>query len=801
MTAKISTGPDQQLSDWLRGYQPPAGVADELLDGRGQMRPPWRRLIAELARLKPAQLQARLQRGDRYLHDSGVFYRQHDHHISAERDWPFSHMPVLIDDDEWNTISAGLIERAELLERMLSDFYGANTLVQAGLLPGALLAGNPEWLRPLVGTAPRSGHHLHFIAFDIGRGPLGRWWVLGDRTQAPSGAGFALENRIASKRIYSEIYDQSRVRRLSGFFREFRGALEALKSDPDSLIGLLTPGPLNETYFEQAFIARYLGFLLLEGEDLCVRQGQLMVRTVAGLKPIEVLWRRLDASWADPLELNESSRLGTAGLLGSLRAGGIEMVNALGSGVLEARALLAFIPRIAEHWNGKPLALPNIATWWCGQPVERAWVKQHAAQMIIGKAWSTRLPFEIDAQAAVAGHWVEPSTLDLGEWIDRNGAELVGQQAVTLSTTPALIDGRLTPRPMSLRVFLARTSEGWQVMPGGFARIGHSADATTVGMQRGGSAADVWIVSRKPLSDRRAPPLSRSDHSKLLQSVALPTRAADNLYWLGRYTERFEGLVRFNRAYHLRLFESGLDAHPLLPMMAEFVAKSGVDLGEAIPAAAVDALDSATACAAQVRDRLSIDAWLALKDLGKTMTQFQLKAQAGEDAARAMGVLLRKIYGLSGLIHENMYRYTGWRFLSIGRALERAMATADLLAALAATDAGDGELDLLLEVADSSMVHRRRYAASVSRDSVIELLALDELNPRSIRYQIEQISEHLQQLPKLPGTRSATPQKQFADLRRAFKPHTALSLDAGKLRSLWLELGRSSGVLTSTYLR
>lgn len=789
-----------RLSEWLASYQPPAGVADELLDASGEMRPAWRRLLTELSRLAPEQLQERLQRGDRYLQDAGVFFRQYDNELTAERDWPLSHLPVVIDSQEWSVICAGLIERADLLERIVADVYGANMLVRNGYLPAELIANNPEWLRPLVGVAPRSGHYLQFIAFDIGRGPRGRWWVLGDRTQAPSGAGFALENRIASKRIYSDIYDQSRVQHLSGFFRDFRSTLEGLKRDPRSLIGMLTPGPLSDTYFEQAFIARYLGILLLEGEDLSVRDGQLLVRTVAGLQPIEVLWRRLDAAWADPLELNEQSQLGTTGLLSTVRGGGVDLVNALGSGILEARALLAFIPRIAERLNGRPLALPNIATWWCGQAHEREMVKHHAERMIIGQAWSTRLPFEVDAQTAIAGRWVQPNEAELGAWIDANGPNLVGQEALTLSTTPAFADGRLVPRPMSLRVFLARSAQGWTVLPGGFARIAHSADATSIAMQRGGAAADVWIVSHDPAALDQ----TRSTGPELVQglhSIALPSRAADNLYWLGRYIERFEGLARLARACHLRLAESGREPHPLIPQLHSFVERIGMSMDDTVPTALSGALDSARYCAGQVRDRLSIDAWLALRDLSKTLSQLQPAAKPGEDGARAMGVLLRKISGLSGLIHENMYRYTGWRFLTLGRALERALSSADLLAEFAVPEARHGEWHLALEIADSAMVHRRHYGVSISRETVIDLLALDELNPRSLRSQIDQIHEQVQLLPAADSIAHAPLRRLIQGLRRKLRAQHARSLDAGALRSIWLELGQSSSALTSAYLR
>ena len=288
----------------LAGYQPPPGVSDELIDAQGNIRPVWRQFVDHVARLTPDDLAARFARGDQYLRDAGVYFRQYGTGDTSERGWPLAHIPVLLDEDEAAGIARGLIQRADLLEAVLADLYGPNRLVADGHLPASLIAGSREWLRPLVGIPPRGGNYLHFLAFEIGRGPDGTWWVLGDRTQAPSGAGFALENRVATARIFSDLYAEAHVHRLAGFFRTFRDALQGLSHDPEARIAILTPGPLNDTYFEHAWIARYLGFMLLEGEDLTVEDGRVMVRTVAGLRPVSVLWRRLDAAFADPLELD-----------------------------------------------------------------------------------------------------------------------------------------------------------------------------------------------------------------------------------------------------------------------------------------------------------------------------------------------------------------------------------------------------------------------------------------------------------------------------------------------------------------
>ncbi|WP_145108423.1 circularly permuted type 2 ATP-grasp protein [Cereibacter sediminicola] len=787
--------PAPGLPGLTAGYRPGPGVPDEMMDAEGGIRPVWRGFMRHLAGLTPEELARRCARGDQYLRDAGVFFRQYSARGSDERAWPLSHIPVLIDEGEWQRLAEGLVQRADLLEALMADLYGPNRLVAEGVLPPALVAGNPEWLRPMVGIAPRGGHHLHFLAFEVGRGPDGDWWVLGDRAQAPSGAGFALENRVATSRVFSDFYAEAHVHRLAGFFRTFRDALQDLQADPQGRVGILTPGPLNETYYEHAWIARYLGFMLLQGEDLTVDSGQLKVRTVAGPQPVSVLWRRLDGAYADPLELEGGSQLGTPGLVSALRHGSTTLVNNLGSGVLETRAFLAFMPRIARALLGTDLTLPNIATWWCGQAAERAHVAAHADRMLISPALSTRQPIEDDL-AALAGTRLAP--LDPADVLDREGAGFVGQESVVLSTTPALIEGQLVPRPMSLRVFLARTPSGWQVMPGGFARIGRTPEPRAIAMQRGGAAADVWIVSATPVEAASLIPAQ----GRQLQAHEgpLPARAADNLFWLGRYVERTEGIMRLLRARNVRLAETGDANAPLLAALAPLFRGQGVDPEEGIPRGLIETLRSAIASAGQVRDRFSPDGWSSLADLDKTMRRMADRVEAGDDAARALSALLRKITGFSGLVHENMYRVTGWRFLELGRHVERGAAMAAVLATLADPFAPDGALDLAVEVGDCVMTHRRRFAVTTSRETVVDLLALDAMNPRSILFQLDGIHE---QVSYLPGA-TASPMPDF--LRLVLRTRTNLATERAEqldTRALWALRGAIwdiSDLITDTWL-
>jgi uncharacterized circularly permuted ATP-grasp superfamily protein/uncharacterized alpha-E superfamily protein len=783
----------------LEHYQPINGVVDEMVDASGNPRPVWKDFIEALEELGPEKLAQRFARADQYLRDAGVYYRVYDKAGANEREWPLAHVPLLIEEQEWAAISAGLVQRAELFEETIADIYGPNRLVEKGILPAGLIAASPEYLRPVVGTRPASGHFLHFCAFELGRGPDGRWWVLGDRTQAPSGAGFALENRVATTRALSDIYGEMHVHRLAGFFRRFRDALIGMAKENDGRVAILTPGPLNETYYEHAYIARYLGIMLLEGEDLTVSGGRLMVRTVSGLMPVSVLWRRLDAAFADPLELRPESQIGTPGLVEAIRRGAVSAVNALGSGLMETRAMSAFLPKISRELRNEQLLLPSVATWWCGRDTDRDHVLANLDRMVIGPALSTRLAFEDDDCTKLGSALVAGERAELIAQIERDGGDFVGQEAVTLSTTPVYVGGWLEPRPASLRVYLARTPEGWTVMPGGFARVGFSLDPTAIAMQRGGQAADVWVVSDKPVERETLLPQEHDSFTRTLPG-SLPSRAAENLTWLGRYIERSEDTVRILRAYHVRLAEASDPDMPLLADIRDYLEPFGIDVAAAIPPGLIGTLDSAVYSAGQIRDRFSPDGWLALKDLSKTIHQFATTVAPGDDATRAMTVILRKLAGFSGLLHENMYRFTGWRFLEIGRRLERAIQIARTLARLTRAAAPDGALDMMLEIGDSVMTHRRQYPVQAGRRTVIDLLVLDPLNPRSILFQLERLKAEIALLPLVGGEGHMSPAaKEILQLNTAIAIKEPSDMTAKALDDLANEIGGLYNSLAKAY--
>ncbi|MDD9718439.1 circularly permuted type 2 ATP-grasp protein [Dinoroseobacter sp. PD6] len=785
----------------LGSYVPQPGVADELFDATGAIRPVWRPFLEHLGRIDAEGVAMRFDRGTQYLRDAGVYYRKYGAEAASERDWPLSPIPVLLSQEEWTEIAAGLIARADLLEQVVADLYGENRLLAEGHLPAELIAQNPAWLRPMVGVKPASGHFLNFIAFEVGRAPSGQWWVLGDRTDAPSGAGFALENRIATSRTFPNFYARANVHRLAGFFQAFRDTLVGQRQDRDEPLALLTPGQMNDVYFEHAYLARYLGMLLVEGEDLTVDQGQLKVRSVNGLRPISVLWRRLDAEFCDPLELNEASTLGTAGFVDVVRRGGVSCVNALGAGVLETRAMLAFLPKISRALTGAPLALPNIATWWCGQAAERAHVLAHRDKMMISSAYATRLPYDDPGGTSGPEDYSAEGSARVAKLLEDRGGDLVGQEIVTLSTTPVWKDGKLAPRPMSLRIFLARTATGWRVMPGGYARVASRNNASAIAMQAGGSVSDVWVVSDSPVPRPSLMPAPSGDPGGLNSAYSLPSRAADNLFWLGRYIERAEGAMRAYRAYY-GLISAGVEPDADLPdfILRAFLNSTGRD-PVALSEGFQSALEAAVDCAARIRDQVSVDGMLALKDLLKASRKLRANPIAVEEAAAAVGILLRKLTGFSGLVHENMYRSAGWRFMSAGMSVERASTMCAILARVLDPDAPDGALDLALELGDSTMAHRARFLRSVSPDSLRQILALDPDNPRAVGYHLGRLKSHIDALPQTRRSPGLSPVA-----RAALQVHTDLAvqvpdtLTPDRLRILQRQIWTLSDLLAATYL-
>jgi uncharacterized circularly permuted ATP-grasp superfamily protein/uncharacterized alpha-E superfamily protein len=769
MAPRVSTAKAQILSSRLReltaDYRPLVDIPDEFVGPGGTPRPHWLRFFEALFEHGPEEIERRFGTADRHIREAGVSYRAYGD--LSERTWPLSHLPLLIEAREWQEIAEGIEQRAGLLEAIAADIYGPGRLIADGDLPAAAVTGSPEFLHSLSHVRPPGGKYLHLYAADLGRGPDGRWWVLGDRTQAPSGTGYALANRLVLSRAFPTLYGDMNVERLAPFFQNFRSGLAGLAQRSDARICLLTPGPFNETYFEQAYLARYLGFLLVEGADLTMRENQVHVRTIAGLKRADVIWRRIDSDYADPLELNAHSRLGVPGLIEAVRENGVVLANALGTGVLETPALMSFMPRLCQRVLGEALLLPNIATWWCGQPAERKDVIAHMDEMAIAGAFGNPV-LDFPANQSVVGASLTPEQKQrlVGE-IETRGVDFVGQEVVNLSTTPMWIDGHLIPRPFVLRVYATQTADGWKVMPGGFCRISDRADARAVSMGAGVKSADVWVLSEKPVEMVSLLPTDETVRIRRIMGV-LPSRAADNLFWLGRYLERAEATLRLIRSLAGRLTEADpriADASVTASRLAGlFVAwgaappNTGVDT-VALAATALHSDDQygsvlslirdARRAASFIRERLSPDTWRLINQLDALLAQDNGVALTETEIFERADVALRRLAAIAGLGQENMNRGAGWHFFDAGRRIERAVDTCRFARYFTSREAPADDLDALLDLIDSQITYRSRYLMGVAVSTVRDMVVLDPFNPRSVAFQVERLVEHLEKLPVL----------------------------------------------------
>ena len=754
-----------ELDELVARYRPLPGVPDEFIGPDGTPRPAWLAFIAAFAELGPDEIARRFATADRHIRDTGVSYRAHGD--ESERTWPLGHLPLLIEAEDWREITAGVTQRAELLEHVLQDVYGPGRFVADGSIPATAITGCPDYLQPLAGLLPPEHKYLHFYAVDLGRGPDGKWWVLGDRTQAPSGAGYALANRLVLSRTFPQLYRDMNVERLAPFFDAYRAGLTSLSQRSDPRICLLTPGPYNETYFEQAYLARYLGLLLVEGGDLTVRDNLVHVRTVAGLKQADVLLRRIDSDFADPLELNARSRLGVPGLLDVLRENGVALANGLGSGVVETPVMMSLAPQLCRRVLGEELRLPNVATWWCGQPREREAVLATMDALTLAGAFGNPLIGGSRHQSMPGGSLTPDEKGKLRAQIAERGIDYVGQEVVNLSTTPVWIDGHLVPRPFVLRVFAARTPEGWQVMPGGFCRTSDRADARAVTMGAGVESADVWVLGEKPAE---LVTLLPADEAVRIRRIIgnLPSRAADNLFWFGRYLERCEAILRLVRSLAGRLIDAGTKnpeskalVERLEAILGEWgaVPKATVLKGTALAAVALSGEDErasavalvgdARRAASFIRERLSADTWRLIEELHDTLERDVALPMTEADVLDRADAALRTLSAISGLSQENMNRGAGWHLLDMGRRVERAINTCHFARDFAQREGSADGLGVLLELVDSQITYRSRYLVGLALVAVRDMVLLDGFNPRSVAFQIERLQEHLDSLPPL----------------------------------------------------
>ncbi len=749
---------------------PPPPAYNEAYREDGSIREHWQYLLGSLQELGDEEFARRRDTLDRILRDDGATYNDYSGGLVA-RPWSLDPIPLLIDSQEWNHIESGIRERAELLNLVLRDLYGQRTLLRHGVIPPELVLSHHAFLRECQGVALPGEQQLIQYAADMVRTPDGEIQVMSDRAQTPSGAGYALENRMAMSRVFPSLFRDSHVHRLSLYFNSLRLKLSELSPNGDlPLVAVLTPGAYNETYFEHLFLANFLGYQLVQGSDLTVRDGYVWLKTLDGLSRIDVILRRVDDSYCDPVELRSDSRLGVPGLLEAMRLGNVSVANPLGSGILENRGLARYLPAAARHFLGRDLTLNSVATYWCGDPGDRDHVLANLSQLVIKTTF--RGP---GSKIALGANLSRAEQQTLRDAILANPIHYVAQDHLQPSSSPVHHNAESVPLPLILRSFAVAGESSYTVMPGGLTRVGTRPGAFEISNRLGSLSKDTWVLASEP--ERRAAPEAAvlpGPAAAIRGGVELPSRVVENLFWVGRYTERAEAALRLLRTVFTKL-QGGeaLDSASLSLLlrsvtqltctypgfMDESVANQPPD--EELLSVVLDAqrngsvvfsLQAMLGAVDQVKDYMSADTQRILNDIEDTMRTLPARLRSGFNFApgEELDSLITALLALAGLAKESMVRGQGWRFLDMGRRIERTLQTISLLRSLwVPTVTGADEylvLESLLLSTDALMTYRRRFQGEWDMANGLDLLLLETTNPRALVYQLDQLGDHLASL-------------------------------------------------------
>ncbi|WP_373500191.1 circularly permuted type 2 ATP-grasp protein [Desulfococcus sp.] len=760
-------------------YLPAPGAYDEMFHDNGTVRRHWQPFLTALNRMGCGDLERCRQEVMRILRENGIAYNIHGSAQGVHRNWRLDIIPLLFSREEWAAVEAGLRQRARLLDMVLSDLYGPMRIVREGLLPMELIYRHEGFLRACHGLRPGGYPRLSLYSVDLARSSAGRICALGDFSQRPIGLGYALENRTAMAKVLPDFFRECRILRLSDFFRTLRAEMIAAsphQADQPRIV-LLSPGPRDEFYFEQAYLAAYLGYPLVQGDDLTVRDGYVWLKSLAGLQRVDVILRQIEDPDTDPLELRQESRSGVAGLLEAVRRGNVAILNPPGTGVLDNPGLMSFLPEIARRLLGEELKLPSVATWWCGEPSARKYVLEHIDRLII------KTIHRSPRNAPVYGTLMSRAERD--EWrarIQENPHRYVGQEQLRFSTSPALSENHFIPLHTVFRGFAVARQEGeYEVMPGGIARSAGDRTSDVVSNRTGGMIRDAWVIASQPQKHvslwlQKA----RMDRSFTRISV-LPSRAAENLFWVGRYAERTEALARVlrttfrylierdwvdddaNGQFFMHLLQSlntmslrppaaftGGEAPPGVWLEAEVsrVVHDGENAGSL-----TSILQFMLNAAYAVRDHWSIDTWHVINSLEEHRhTLEQYTGYVARMTNEQIDRLITSLLAFMGLCMESMSREHGWLLLDIGRRIERSLMFIELTTSSLVPGfdpaMGNRVMEAVLISTENVITYRRRYRSYMELETVLDLLLLDDRNPRSLIYQLDRLQEHIALLPR-----------------------------------------------------
>jgi uncharacterized circularly permuted ATP-grasp superfamily protein/uncharacterized alpha-E superfamily protein len=778
---------------------------DELQGEDGTLRPHWQTFFQSFSELGREEILNRNQDVLRFLKENGVTYNIYGDPAGQNRPWNLDLIPFLISTQEWQIIEAGLKQRAELFNHILKDIYGERRLIKNGLLPMELIYQHAGFLRQCAGIPLPGKRNLVVYSADMARASDGKIWILNDRTQAPSGSGYALENRMAMARMLPELFDGFKVRRLSSYFNSLRNALTGIspvqKNDPRIVI--LTPGPENETYFEHSYLSSYLGFILAQGDDLMVKDNHVFLKTIGGLEKVDVILRRVDDIYCDPLELKENSQLGVPGLVQAVRSGNVSIANPLGSSILENPGLMPFMQGMSKYFLGEELVMPNIASWWCGQPKELSYVLENLESFVIKRIYRDSI-----GHTSRDGSALSSAELDeLKRAIKAHPHLYVGQEKVNISSTPSLIEGKIEPRTAIFRSFAVSTHDGYNVMTGGLTRTSAEKGNFIISNQLGGNSKDTWIISPEngnnySVSKER---IATIPSPSSVNAGIITSHTAENLFWVGRYAERVLGNARFQRTVMQFISEGdrmmadsdGITEKKLLETLTQctftfpgFTGKEGKNLREHPLKELREILSDSVRIGSlhynflmfknavyAVRDHWSTDTWRVLREMEECFNTDDITNAGFNRMMKVLDSLITSVMAFIGLNRESISREQGWNLLDAGRKTEQSLLLLNMLRlTLVAKQDEQVEYNLMEAVLKSHeclVNYRYKYRAHLQLPLVLDLMLLDPNNPRSLIYQLDRLKAYLSQLPKIKEDNSLAEHE-----RLVLEAHTLLKLSS-----------------------
>lgn len=799
------------VHEFLQQYIPASNSYNELYTEQGKVRADWVSFFSSLQGLGRPEIQNRTNDIVRLLKENGVAYNIYNDQSGETRPWELDPIPQLMPASEWAVINKGLVQRATVFNLLLKDIYGPQTLIKEGIIPQELIYMHPGFLRSCMNINLPAQQYLVLYAADMGRGADGRLWIISDRTQAPSGYGYALENRFAMSSVLPELFSNLQIRRLSPFFDSLQQALNSIaphKNDTPRIV-ILTPGPENETYFEHSYLSGYLGITLVQGNDLMVKDDFVWLKTIEGLEKVDVILRRIDDVYCDPLELKSDSLLGVPGLLQVVRKGNVAIANPLGSSIIENAGLVPFLHLAARHLLSEDLIIPSIATWWCGQPKEMQYVIDNLSNLVIRRIFRKTA----GTRSAIDGASLSAEkATELIREIKANPHLYAGQEKVNFSSTPSWVDGKIESGHSLIRSFLVKKEERFIAMPGGLTRTSNAKNSFIISNQTGGISKDTWVVSSgedhvQPIKFQ----LQTSGSYNLLQKDSLPSHTAENLFWAGRYTERLINNLRLLRTVmqfviqnqQPQLPATGITKKLLLEALTHctysypgFLAGDSIEQYEDLINHPWEEFSKKLydenkngglsqnlllfrKSVYNVRSFLSTDTWRVVEQMGETWQKAKSRSQHDPLLMiNDIDNLNTSMFAFLGMNRESARREQEWTILDLGRKFEQSLFIIRLLQqVLDKKQEAQTEYELLeavLTATQSMVTYRYTFRDHLQLPLVLELLMLDMNYPKSLAYLIDKIRQHVSALPKQGKTQTLSEPE-----RLMLEAHTLLHLSNG----------------------